>query len=117
MITAFRQNWETDWRDRGVSTACFSEVAAYNNDEMPATLVELAFHDNETDATFLKHPKFRHDAARAMYRGVVRYFAERDGMTPAYLPEPPVRVSARQGMSGVVSVSYTHLTLPTICSV
>jgi len=102
MVASFRENWESDWRDRDLGTACFSEVAAYNNDEMPAALVELAFHDNETDASFLKQPEFRRDASRAMYRGVVRYFAERDGISPDYLSEPPTHVTARQSGSQVL---------------
>ena len=46
---------------------------------MPSVLVELAFHDNETDTNHLKNPIFRQDAARAMTKAIVRYFAERDG--------------------------------------
>lgn len=105
MIDAFRENWEPDWQDRDLGTACFSEVAAYNNDEMPAALVELAFHDNETDTSYLKQPEFRRDASRAMYRGLVRYFAERDGISPDYLPEPPTSVAAVQS-GGQVIISW-----------
>jgi hypothetical protein len=105
MVDSFRENWEPGWKDRDLGTACFSEVAAYNNDEMPAALVELAFHDNETDTSYLKQPKFRRDASRAMYRGLVRYFAERDGISPDYLPEPPVAVAAVQS-GGQVTISW-----------
>ncbi|MBT3223216.1 MAG: hypothetical protein HN348_29430, partial [Proteobacteria bacterium] len=97
-ITTF---WESDWYDRGVKTACFSEVAPYNNDEMPSTLVELAFHDTEEDVWHIKQPKFRLDSSRAMYRGIVRYFAERDGITPTFLPEPPTDIRAINTDNGV----------------
>ena len=90
MVDAFRANWEPGWQDRGVKSAAFGEVNPSHNREMPSALVELAFHDNATDVTYLKHPAFRRDAARAMYRGIVRYFAERDGVAPVFLPEPPV---------------------------
>ena len=90
LITSIRTLWDSDWTDRGVRTAAFSEVSPAYNDEMPSALVELAFHDSEIDAEYLKDPRFRRDAARAMYRGIVRSFAERDGVTPAFLPEPPV---------------------------
>lgn len=93
LIASFRALWDPNWHNRNLGTACFAEVSPSNNPEMPAALVELAFHDNEQDALHLKHPRFRQDASRAMYRGIVRYFAERDGLTPVYLPEPPEGLS------------------------
>jgi hypothetical protein len=93
MALSFQTLWDPTWYDRGLGTACFSEVASSNNNEMPAALVELAFHDNADDALYLKHPAFRRDAARAMYRGIVDYFADRDGVVATYLPEPPTHVS------------------------
>ncbi|MBX2803889.1 MAG: N-acetylmuramoyl-L-alanine amidase [Myxococcales bacterium] len=98
--------WEPAWNDRGVGQACFSEIDASHNDEMPAVLVELAFHDNEADAGYLKHPLFRDDASRAMYRGIVRYFAERDGITPTFLPEPPTHVSLVHADDGGLLASW-----------
>ena len=37
--------WVPDWYDRGVHYDQFSEVNPNYNDEMPAALIELAFHD------------------------------------------------------------------------
>ena len=93
IVNAFRALWDSEWSDRGLASAGFSEVNPSHNDEMPAILVELAFHDLEWDAELLKEPGFRRDASRAMYRGVVRYFADRDGVAPVFLPEPPVDLS------------------------
>lgn len=107
MIDAFQMNWEPAWRDIGVKKAAFSEVNPSHNNEMPAALVELAFHDNPTDIAYLKHPRFRLDASRAMYRGIVRYFAERDGERPVYLPEPPVALSAVHDENGRIRLSWS----------
>ena len=107
MIASFQATYEPAWRDRGVLRACFAEVNPNHNAEMPSALVELAFHDNETDAGFLKDPTFRLDAARAMYRGIVRYFAERDGVPAAYLPEPPRDLSLRHEVDGTLTLSWT----------
>ncbi len=101
LIDVFRSEWEPTWSDRGINEACFSEVSPSNNDDMPAVLVELAFHDNAADTDALKHPRFRRDASRAMYRGIVRYFAERDNVAPVYLPEPPEAPSLRNTRSGL----------------
>ena len=106
MIDVFEAEWEPDWLDRGVGTACFSEVSPSHNDEMPAALVELAFHDNGEDAYYLKQPRFRQDASRAMSHGIVRYFMERDGLTPVYAPEPPDHVSVTHGPEGALWVRW-----------
>ena len=89
LIDIFQSNWESDWQDRGVRSANFAEVNPNHNNEMPSILIELAFHDNETDTEFLKEPLFRRDASKAMYRGIVQYFANKDGVTPKYAPNVP----------------------------
>lgn len=106
LVDAFRTNWEPGWTDRGVKSAAFAEVNPGHNNEMPAILVELAFHDNEVDSAYLKHPQFRLDASRAMYRGTVRYFAERDGTTPVYLPEAPVGLTLTHSESGELRLTW-----------
>ena len=97
-IIAVGEAWDTEWEDRGVRSDCFSEVNPSLNDEMPAVLIEIAFHDTEADVELLKEPGFRIDAARAIYRGIARYF-EGDGV--AYLPEPPQAVSLRSTEAGL----------------
>lgn len=101
IVSAATLLWDAAWQDRGTNTDCFSEVNPSHNDEMPAALVELAFHDTEIDAEHLKDPQFRRDAARAMYRAIVRYWADRDGIEPHYLPEPPTGVALRNGADGL----------------
>ena len=108
MVDVFESQWEPGWLDRGVGTACFSEVSPSHNDEMPSALVELAFHDNGDDAWYLKHPQFRQDASRAMARGVVRYFMERDGLVPVYAPEPPTHVSLTHDHPGVLTARWAE---------
>jgi len=109
LVSSFRTQWDAAWPERGtngVAEACFGEVDPDHNNEMPSALVELAFHNNETDAGFLKEPEFRRDAARAMYRGIVRYYAERDGVTPKYLPEPPTHLAVTHASDGNLKVSW-----------
>lgn len=98
--------WDSGWQDRGTNDDCFSEVNPGLNPEMPAILVELAFHDNEEDAAALKDPRFRRDASRAMYRGIATYFAAQDGVSPAFLPEPPVDLALVHGGDGALFASW-----------
>ncbi len=108
IVDAITSQWDSSWNDRGRRTAHFSEINPNHNDEMPSALVELAFHDSELDIEFLKHPEFRRDSARAMYRGIVRYFAEKDGTSPVFLPEPPVAVAIRHAENGRLEVSWSE---------
>jgi hypothetical protein len=111
LYAALRALQTPDWRhaygQEGLDTACFSEISPELQNEMPSALVELGFHDNELDTAFLKDPSFRRDAARAMYRAIVRYFAERDGLEPRFLPEPPVELAFVHGEDGRLALSWS----------
>ncbi|MFT4977780.1 MAG: hypothetical protein ACI8S6_003687, partial [Myxococcota bacterium] len=107
LIEAITVQWDSDWYDRGVRSAAFSELSPYHNDEMPAALVELAFHDDDYDVEFLKEPGFRRDAARAMTRGIIRYFAEQDGAVATFPPEPPVDLALLHDGEGRLEVSWS----------
>jgi len=92
IVNDVRRAFDPTWRDRGVFSAYFGEINPNHNPHMPAALVEVAFHDTLADALHLREPHFRKVAARAFYQGIVKYFAARDGVAPALLPEPPERV-------------------------
>jgi MYXO-CTERM domain-containing protein len=107
LVNAFDALWESGWTDRGTRTAAFGELNPNNNGEMPAALVELAFHDHYADAEYLKHPRFRHDASRALARGIIRYFAERDGQSPSFPPEAPQDLAVVHGDDGRLILSWS----------
>ncbi|MFC3194170.1 N-acetylmuramoyl-L-alanine amidase [Marinicella sediminis] len=106
LINDIRAGWDANWSDRGKRSAYFGEVNPTHNDEMPAVLLEMAFHDNADDADALRHPGFRKLAARAIYQGVVRYFAERDGINITLLPEPPSHLQVTSPASGTLQVQW-----------
>ncbi|GDX81251.1 xanthan lyase [Deltaproteobacteria bacterium] len=97
-LIAVGEAWDPEWQDRGVRSDCFSEVNPSLNDEMPAVLIEIAFHDTEADIELLKEPGFRIDASRAIYRGIARYL-EGEGVT--FLPEPPQALTLRNTETGL----------------
>ncbi len=101
LVEAIRVFWDSDWTSRGLHEKNFSEIDPKHNDEMPAALVELAFHDHSVDVELLKDPRFRWDASRAMLRAIVGYFATQDGVSPAFSPEPPQAFSALQDADGL----------------
>ncbi len=107
IVDAMRALYDSGWTDRGNLQAAFAEVSPYHNPETPSALIEMAFHDEATDVEYLKDPEFRADASRAIYRGIVDYFSDRDGGTPVYLPEPPEDVALVHGAGGRLEVSFT----------
>jgi hypothetical protein len=71
-------------------------------DTMPAVLLELAFHDNELDASYLTDPDFRFHVSRALARGFGAYFTP-DAPAP---PLPPERVRALNLGGGTVRIEW-----------
>ena len=101
LIADIRAQWDSGWTNRGSRTANFGEINPNNNPAMPGALTEIAFHDNAQDAAAIRDPRFRRIAARAVYRGVVRYFAEQDGVDPVFLPETPTHLRAWAESDGI----------------
>ena len=104
VIADIRALWKPTWVDRGVKTANFGELRELTT--MPGTLVELAFHDAAADATEMKQPEFRRIAARAIYKGIVKFFNNRDGSPLVFLPEEPTNVSAKNIGSNNIQISW-----------
>ena len=108
LIEDIRASWDPDWTDQGMLADNFGEVRLLST--MPGVLLEIAYHDDPEDTRALLDPRFAQLAARAVYRGIVRYFAYRDGVTPAFLPSPPTGLTMRN--SGPGSVTLTWLPSP-----
>jgi N-acetylmuramoyl-L-alanine amidase len=94
------------WNDRGINSAYFGEINPSHNSEMPAILMEVAFHDAVADATQLKEPGFRYLATRAISQAIIRYFADKDGVAPKFPPEPPTHVAALNQSGGMVKIQW-----------
>jgi len=71
-------------------------------------LLEVAYHDTESpgDADDLKEPRFRQIAARAVYQGIAKYFAAKDGDPIRLLPEPPTHLIVRNSAAGQVTLNW-----------
>ncbi|WP_028788006.1 N-acetylmuramoyl-L-alanine amidase [Terrimonas ferruginea] len=104
VVADLRAGWQSTWADRGVKEANFAEFRLLNT--MPGILLELAFHDQIADASALKAPEFRRMASRAIYKGIVRFYNNRDGSPLNFLPEEPRLVRARNTTNAQVEVSW-----------
>ncbi|HEV8377761.1 MAG TPA: LEPR-XLL domain-containing protein, partial [Tepidisphaeraceae bacterium] len=103
---------EFPWFNRTVVTLDrsdidFGEINSNSiNNEMDATIAEVAFHDNTSDAALLRDPKVRNLVGRAAYQATVRYFATYPNTTAVnLLPEPPTEVRA-ESINGAVLVRW-----------
>ncbi len=96
VIAALQAGWDAAWPEHGLGlySAWFGELNPSYNNEMPACLIELAFHDNTIDSNALRDPRFRTIAARASVQAVIQYFADRDAFTALYPPDTPRAVQA-----------------------
>lgn len=102
-------NWEFTWFNKAASTYTggYGEISdGYFGSEMDATIIEVAYHDDASDAALLRDPKVRNVCGRAAYHAAVEYFNNFRGGPLAYLPEPPVRFRALNNGSGGVSLSW-----------
>lgn len=101
LVADLRAGWDSQWGDLEKFTGNFGELNPAHNDEMPAALIEVAFHATKADADALREPAFRRIAARAMAQGIAKYFAQKDGRPLELPPEPPsaLRIVTNEGLT------------------
>jgi uncharacterized lipoprotein YddW (UPF0748 family) len=107
LIHDLRAAWDPGWVDRGQKAADFGELRELIS--IPGVMLEVAFHDTEDpgDADDLREPIFRKIAARAVFQGVIQYYADREGQPAQLLPEPPDRLVARNAWPGKVVLTWS----------
>ncbi len=82
-----RAQFEPRWTRRGMWDKSYFEARV---PEVPAMLLELLSHQNFADMKYGLDPTFRFVVSRAIYKGMLRYLAQRDGRD--YVVQPlPVR--------------------------
>ena len=60
--------------DRGLRKR--TDLAVLNGSQIPTALVEVAFLNHPEEEVLLRAPGFQEAAARGIFNGIVRYFAE-----------------------------------------
>jgi N-acetylmuramoyl-L-alanine amidase len=73
---------------------------------MPIFLGEWLFHDSATDMAMYHDPKFRQMMARAIYQGIVKFWAARNGTAVNLLPEPPRNFRCRATGQNQVQIDW-----------
>ena len=104
---------EYAWYDSGTNVTYsggYSEISNNNFvNTMDATIIEVAYHDNVTDAALLRDPRVRNAIARAAMHAVVKYMNQFDTADPApliYLPEPPQDIRAIGSTNSSIALAW-----------
>ncbi len=103
-LSLIDSEFEHMWIDRvsPTYTSAFGAISTGNNsDEFDATIVELAFHDNQEDAELLRDPRMRSAMARACVHGIIRFLNGLPGsQVPLDFPPDTPRYVAAADLGG-----------------
>ena len=104
---------EYAWYNQGTNTTFSGGYSELSNNNfvnvMDGTIIEVAYHDNATDAALLRDPRVRGAVARAAMHAIVKYLNQFDTNTPVplvFLPEPPANVRAIGQTNGSVLLAW-----------
>ena len=85
IVNDIRAQFEPNWTRRGMWDREYSEA---RTPQVPAMLLELLSHQNFADMAYGLDPNFRFTVSRAIYKGMLKYLAERDGHSYVVQPLP-----------------------------
>ncbi|MFH0879807.1 MAG: glycosyl hydrolase family 18 protein [Lentisphaerota bacterium] len=101
----FNDGWADT--DLDIYGDAYGEIRETSNPNMNATIIEVAYHDNVSDANLLKDMEARDMYARACYRGIVTYLhSTNPAVALSFLPDSPTHVCAVNSGPGVVRISW-----------
>ncbi len=80
-----RRDYEPKWTRRGMWDKSYYEARV---PEVPASLLELLSHQNFADMKYGLDPTFRFTVSRAVYKGMLKFLAQRDGRPYTVQPLP-----------------------------
>lgn len=75
--------------------------------EMAATIIEVAFHDNEDDSKLMRDPKVRLAVGKAALHAAVRYMNTYAGAPFAFLPDSPQNLRTTGNPNGSMVLNWT----------
>ncbi|MHC4233896.1 MAG: golvesin C-terminal-like domain-containing protein [Planctomycetota bacterium] len=104
--------FEHSWHDRAspTYTSGYGAIGTdANGDEFDATIIELAYHDNQLDAELLRDDRVRAAMARSCLHGVIRFLSTLPGsqVPLAFPPDTPPNVRAEDAGGGDIVLSWS----------
>lgn len=100
-----RANFEPNWTRRGMWDQSYYEARV---PEVPAMLLELLSHQNFADMAYGLDPAFRFTVSRAVYKGMLRFLANRDGREYVVTPLPVRAFAITKSGTGKYRLSWAE---------
>jgi hypothetical protein len=104
VVNDLRKLHNPNWTMRKLRDRKYAEARI---PQVPATLIELLSHQNIADMRYGQDPQFRFDAARAIYKGVLRYLAAADRRSYVVQPLPASNFAIHSNGSGCYTLSWS----------
>lgn len=107
VVSDMRALHEPMWTSRGNRDKRYYEI---RETKVPAMIIELLSHQNFDDMKFGLDPAFRFDVARAVYKGILKFMAQRYGTPYVVQPLAPAHFSIKAGGHGKYRLTWrpTH---------
>ncbi len=103
IVNDLRARYDTIWTRRGIWDRGYSEAYRPN---VPAMLLELLSHHNFLDMKFALDPRFRFDASRAIYKGMLKFLANRYRFDYVVQPLPVSHFQATLGVNNEINLRW-----------
>ncbi len=91
LVEDFRSKHDIAWNRRDLRNADYSEAVRPN---FPSVLLELLSHQNFLDMKFVLDPRFKFDAARAIYKSMLKFLSVQYNFDYVVQPLPVTHFSA-----------------------
>lgn len=94
VVNDIRAAYEPDWVQRPLRDRSYIEARI---PEVPSMLLELLSHQNFADMKYGLDPQFKFDVSRAVYKGILRYLANRGRARYVVAPLAPNSFEIKEG--------------------
>lgn len=109
IVEDIRANYKSDWTRRALWDRQYSEAWRPN---VPVMLLELLSHQNLADMRYGLDPRFRFDVSRAIYKGMLRFQAFREGRPYVVQPLPVSHFALHLKEEGMLDLSWEPVADP-----
>ncbi len=103
IVQDLRFKYDSAWTRRQLMNSFYSEAARPN---FPSMLLELLSHQNFFDMKFALDPRFKFDASRAIYKGILKFLSNQYNFDYVVQPLPVTNFSAELTNEGKVHLKW-----------
>ncbi len=107
IVNDVRKQFEPQWTRRDMWDKSYYEARV---PEVPAMLLELLSHQNFADMKYGLDPNFRFTVSRAIYKGMLKFLARRDGKDYVVTPLAPHAFAITNPYGNTYNLSWSATT-------